>query len=195
MRKGTRENFCFLFFWGRRRIWIMGISEYNFSKRPSAEAFRKARWIRRKRGLIGFFLFLGGIVAILFFDYYMVAVSKFFAARSAKEIEERAGKYVRLSDRERQEMLDGVKKLLASGRIEEARVNILRYLEKESTAEGNYIAALVYIRQGDVHSAYRYLKESLKINPNNYEARQQLSELYLAVGDLKSAQEEAAILK
>ncbi|MCX7982650.1 MAG: tetratricopeptide repeat protein [Syntrophales bacterium] len=105
------------------------------------------------------------------------------------------GQFVRLSERERREKLDEIKALLASGRVEEARVNVLKYLEREKTEEGNFLAGMVSIRQGDIHSAYRYLKEALRLNPDYYEARQQLAELYLAVGNFKSALEETSFLK
>ncbi|HPO36316.1 MAG TPA: tetratricopeptide repeat protein, partial [Syntrophales bacterium] len=139
---------------------------------PSPEGFRKARWIRRKRSLIGFFVFLASILVVLFFDYYMVAISKFFAVRSSKEIEEKAGELSRMSDKERHKILSEIRYLMTFDRVEEARVKVLKYLERENSAEGNYLAATVYLRQGDIQSAYRYLKEAVRINPDYYEAKQ-----------------------
>ena len=43
---------------------------------PSYEAFRKVKWIKRKRGLIGFFTFLALITTVLFFDYYWALISR-----------------------------------------------------------------------------------------------------------------------
>ncbi len=37
---------------------------------PTTLDFRKAKWMKRKRGLKGFFLFLSFIVLVLFFDLY-----------------------------------------------------------------------------------------------------------------------------
>ncbi len=162
---------------------------------PSPEGFRKARWIRRKRSLIGFFIFLAFVLVVLFFDYYMVAISKFFAVRSSKEIEEKAGELSRMSDKERHQILSEIRDLMASDRVEEARVKVLKYLERENSAEGNYLAATVYLRQGDFQSAYRYLKEAVRLNPDYYEAKQKLAELYLAVGDFQAAQKEVSFLK
>ena len=48
--------------------------------------------------------------------------------------------------------------------------------------------------QGDVNSAYRSLKESVRLQPDYYAAQQKLAEVYVIVGDLKSAQEAATNL-
>jgi hypothetical protein len=37
---------------------------------PTAQAFRKAKWINRRRSLKGFFLFQFFVIAVLFFDQY-----------------------------------------------------------------------------------------------------------------------------
>ena len=80
------------------------------------------------------------------------------------------------------------------GKVEEARQAILSYLQRESSAEGNYLAGLVYMRQGDVGSAYRYFKEAVRLQPDYYEPQQKLAEIYVSIGDLKSAQETASML-
>jgi hypothetical protein len=59
-------------------------------KGPSAETFRKVKWIRRRRGMIGFFLFLSMVVAVLFFDYYWALVSRTWKQPS-RETEQAAG--------------------------------------------------------------------------------------------------------
>jgi len=169
--------------------------EKKSPKMPSPEKFRRARWIRRKRSLISFFVFLGVIITLLFFDYYLNFISKKLIFMQAKEVEEKAGKNIKVSEAERTAIFQKVKDLMMAGKMEEARIEILKYLEREKSAEGNYLAALVYLRHGDIHSSYRYLKEALKINPDYYEAKQKLAELYLTVGDFKAAQKEASLIE
>jgi hypothetical protein len=45
-------------------------------KGPSSDAFRKVKWMNRKRCLIAFFTFLLFIAFILFFDYYWAMISR-----------------------------------------------------------------------------------------------------------------------
>ncbi len=160
---------------------------------PSARAFRKVKWIKRKRGLVAFFTFLAVVAFILFFDYYYVLISRIIQ-RPSNVAEQAAGKYLKVSVAERQNALERTKKLLDAGQVEEARKAILAYLQRESNAEGNYLAGLVYMRQGDVGSAFRYFKEATRLQGDFYEAKQKLAEIYLIVGDLKSAQQTADIL-
>jgi tetratricopeptide (TPR) repeat protein len=162
-------------------------------KRPSAETFRKVKWIRRRRGMIGFFVFLCLVAAVLFFDYYWVLVSRTWKQPS-RETEETAGAFLKMGDKEREETLARVRQLLDTGQVEKARQDILAYLKRESTAEGFYLAGLVYMRQGDVNSAYRNFKEAIHLKPDSYEAQQKLAEIYVTIGDLKSAQESASLL-
>ena len=162
-------------------------------KGPSTETFRKVRWIRRRRGLIGFFVFLSFIVFILFFDYYWVMISKALKQPS-RETEQTAGAFLKVSEKERLDIFSRTRTLLTEGKVEEARQLILNYLQKEGNAEGFYLAGLVYLRQGDVNSAYRNLKEAVRLKPDYYEAQQKLAEVYIAVGDLKSAQQTASLL-
>lgn len=168
-------------------------SSPEVSKGPSPEAFRKVKWIRRKRGLIGFFLFLFVIAVVLFFDYYWVLISRAWKQPS-QVIETTAGKFMKVSEKERRETFDETRKLLDEGRVEDARQLILKFLQKEGSAEAYYLAGLVYTRQGDVQSAYRNFKEAIRLKPDYYEAQQKLAEVYVTVGDLKSAQETASIL-
>lgn len=165
----------------------------EMSKGPSPDAFRKVKWIRRKRGLIGFFAFLSVIGFILFFDYYWDLISRTLKQPS-REAETTAGKFLKVSDKERRDTFDKTRQLLNVGSVEEARQLILKYLQKESNAEGNYLAGLVYMRQGDINSAYRYFKEAIRLKPDYYDAQQKLAEVYITVGDLKSAQQTASAL-
>jgi hypothetical protein len=135
--------------------------EKKSPKMPSPEKFRRARWIMMKRSLISFFVFLGVIITLLFFDYYLNFISKKLIFMQAKEVEEKAGKNIKVSEAERTAIFQKVKDLMMAGKMEEARIEILKYLEREKSAEGNYLAALVYLRHGDIHSSYRYLKEAL----------------------------------
>ena len=170
-----------------------GNSGQEISKGPSADAFRKVKWIRRKRGLIGFFVFLSVIAFVLFFDYYWVLISRALKQPS-QLVETTAGKFMKVSEKERRETFEETRKLLDAGQVEEARQLILKYLQKEGNAEGYYLAGLVYTRQGDVQSAYRNFKEAIRLKPDYYEAQQKLAEVYVTVGDLKSAQQTASIL-
>jgi len=160
---------------------------------PSSDAFRKVKWIKRRRGLIGFFTFLLFVSSILFFDYYWVLISRIMKQPS-QLTEQAAGKFMKVSEKERLDIFDRTRKFLEAGKVEEARRLILKYLQRESNAEGFYLAGLVYMRQGDVSSAYRNFKEALRLQPEYYDAQQKLAEIYVTVGDLKSAQETATIL-
>jgi len=162
-------------------------------KGPSADAFRKVKWIKRRRGLIGFFTFLLFISFILFFDYYWVLITRVIKQPS-QIVEQTAGKFMKVSEKERRDIFDRTRKFLKAGKVEEARQLILKYLQRDSNAEGFYLAGLVYMRQGDVSSAYRNFKEALRLQPEYYDAQQKLAEIYITVGDLKSAQETATIL-
>jgi len=124
-----------------------------------------------------------------------VTISHYFGYRPSREIERQAGRFERVSEQERSDIFRRVNGLLTSGRIDDAKQVILNYLGREQTAQGNYLAGLVYLRQGDIHSAYRYLKEAIRIDPDYYDAQTRLAEIYITVGDIKSAQEEAALLK
>ncbi|MDQ5985435.1 MAG: Beta-barrel assembly-enhancing protease [Syntrophus sp. SKADARSKE-3] len=163
------------------------------SKGPSSEAFRKVKWIRRKRGLIGFFAFLSVVAFVLFFDYYWVLIARVMKQPS-QATEQAAGKFTKVNEKERHEIFDRTNKFLESGNVEEARKLILGYLKRESNAEGFYLAGIVYMRQGDVQSAYRNLKEAIRLQPDYYVAQQKLAEIYVSIGDLKSAQQTASIL-
>ena len=162
-------------------------------KGPSSDAFRKVKWIKRRRGLIGFFTFLLFISFILFFDYYWVLITRVIKQPS-QIVEQTAGKFIKVSEKERLDIFDRTRKFLEVGKVEEARQLILKYLQRESNAEGFYLAGLVYMRQGDVSSAYRNFKEAIRLQPEYYDAQQKLAEIYVTVGDLKSAQETATIL-
>jgi tetratricopeptide (TPR) repeat protein len=162
-------------------------------KGPSADAFRKVKWLRRRRGLIAFFTFLLFVSFILFFDYYWVLISRVIKHPS-QAVEQAAGKFMKVSEKERLDIFDRTRKLLDAGKVEEARQLILKYLQRESNPEGFYLAGLVYMRQGDVQSAYRNFKEAIRLQPDYYEAQQKLAEVYVTVGDMKSAQETATIL-
>jgi len=162
-------------------------------KGPSSDAFRKVKWIKRRRGMIAFFTFLLFISFILFFDYYWVLITRIMKQPS-QVAEQAAGKFIKMSEKERQDIFDRTRKLLEAGKVEEARQFILKYLQRESNAEGFYLAGLVYMRQGDVSSAYRNFKEAIRLKPDYYEAQQKLAEVYVTVGDMKSAQETASIL-
>ena len=162
-------------------------------KGPSSDAFRKVKWIKRRRGLIGFFTFLVFVSFILFFDYYWVLISQIMKQPS-QVAEQAAGKFMKVSEKERLDIFDRTRKLLDAGKVEEARQLILKYLQRESNVEGFYLAGLVYMRQGDVSSAYRNFKEAIRLQPDYYEAQQKLAEIYVTIGDLKSAQETASIL-
>ncbi|MFA5179782.1 MAG: tetratricopeptide repeat protein [Syntrophales bacterium] len=162
-------------------------------KGPSSDAFRKVKWIKRRRGLIAFFTFLVFVSFILFFDYYWVLITRVMKQPS-QIVEKTAGKFMKVSEKERQDIFARTRNLLDAGKVEEARQLILKYLQKESNAEGFYLAGLVYMRQGDVSSAYRYFKEAIRLRPDYYEAQEKLAEVYVTVGDLKSAQETATIL-
>lgn len=162
-------------------------------KGPSSDAFRKVKWIKRRRGLIGFFTFLLFVSFVLFFDYYWVLISR-IAKQPSQAVEEAAGKFMKVSKKERLDIFDRTRKFLEAGKVEEARQLILKYLQREGNAEGFYLAGLVYMRQGDIQSAYRNFKEAIRLQPDYYEAQQKLAEIYVTVGDLKSAQETTAIL-
>jgi len=162
-------------------------------KGPSSDAFRKVKWIKRRRGLIGFFTFLLFISFILFFDYYWVLITRVIKQPS-QIVEQTAGKFMKVSEKERLDIFDRTRKFLEAGKVEEARQLILKYLQRDSNAEGFYLAGLVYMRQGDVSSAYRNFKEAIRLKPDYYEAQEKLAEVYVTVGDLKSAQETATIL-
>jgi tetratricopeptide (TPR) repeat protein len=162
-------------------------------KGPSSDAFRKVKWIKRKRGIIAFFIFLVFVSFILFFDYYWVLITRVMKQPS-QIVEKTAGKFMKVSEKERQETFTRTKNLLDAGKVEDARQLILKYLQKETSAEGLYLAGLVYMRQGDVSSAYRNFKEAVRLKPDYYEAQQKLAEVYVTVGDMKSAQEAATIL-
>ncbi|MCX5829530.1 MAG: tetratricopeptide repeat protein [Deltaproteobacteria bacterium] len=162
-------------------------------KGPSSDVFRKVKWLKRRRGLIGFFTFLLFVSFILFFDYYWVLISRIMKQPS-QVTEQAAGKFMKVSEKERLDIFDRTKKLLEAGKVEEARQLILKYLQRESNAEGFYLAGIVYMRQGDVSSAYRNFKEAIRLQPDYYEAQQKLAEVYVTVGDLKSAQETTSIL-
>lgn len=166
---------------------------YIERKGPSPEAFRKAKWIRRRRGIIGFFAFLSFIVAILFFDYYWVLISRAFKEPS-RESGQSAYHIMKVSGKERREIFDGTRKLLDTGRVDEARQLIRQYLQRESSAEGSYLAGLVYMRQGDVSGAYRNFTEALRTQPDYHEAQQKLAEVHVAIGDLKPARQTAIVL-
>jgi tetratricopeptide (TPR) repeat protein len=162
-------------------------------KGPSSDAFRKVKWIKRKRGLIGFFTFLVFVSFILFFDYYWVLITRVMKQPS-QLTEQAAGKFIKVSEKERLDIFDRTRKLLDAGKVEEARQLILKYLQRENNAEGFYLAGLVYMRQGDVSSAYRNFKEAIRLKPDYYDAQHKLAEVYVNVGDMKSAQETATIL-
>ncbi len=162
-------------------------------KGPSSDAFRKVKWIKRRRGIIGFFTFLVFVSFILFFDYYWVLITRVMKQPS-QIVEQTAGKFMKVSEKERLDIFDRTRKLLEAGKVEEARQLILKYLQRESNAEGFYLAGLVYMRQGDVSSAYRNFKEAIRLKPDYYEAQEKLAEVYVTVGDMKSAQETATIL-
>jgi cellulose synthase operon protein C len=162
-------------------------------KGPSSDAFRKVKWIKRRRGFIAFFMFLVFVSFILFFDYYWVLITRVMKQPS-QVTEKLAGKFMKVSEKERLDIFDRTRKLLEAGKVEEARQLILKYLQLESNAEGFYLAGLVYMRQGDVSSAYRNFKEAIRLKPDYYEAQQKLAEVYVTVGDLKSAQETATLL-
>jgi Tfp pilus assembly protein PilF len=87
-----------------------------------------------------------------------------------------------MGDKERRETLIRIRQLLDTGQVEKARQDILAYLKRESTAEGFYLAGLIYMRQGDVNSAYRNFKEAIRLKPDFYEAQQKLAEIYVTVG-------------
>jgi tetratricopeptide (TPR) repeat protein len=162
-------------------------------KGPSSDAFRKVKWIKRRRGLIAFFTFLVFVSFILFFDYYWVLITRVMKQPS-QVVEQAAGKFMKVSEKERQNIFAETRRLLGAGKVDEARQLILKYLQRESNAEGFYLAGLVYMRQGDVQSAYRNLKEAIRLKPDYYEAQQKLAEVYVTVGDMKSAQQTASIL-
>jgi tetratricopeptide (TPR) repeat protein len=162
-------------------------------KGPSSDAFRKVKWIKRRRGFIAFFTFLVFVSFILFFDYYWVLITRVMKQQS-QIVEQTAGKFMKVSEKERLDIFDRTRKSLEAGKVEEARQLILKYLQRESNAEGFYLAGLVYMRQGDVQSAYRNFREALRLQPEYYDAQQKLAEIYVTVGDLKSAQETATIL-
>jgi tetratricopeptide (TPR) repeat protein len=162
-------------------------------KGPSADAFRKVKWIKRRRGIIGFFTFLLFVSFILFFDYYWVLITRIMKQPS-QVAEQAAGKFMKVSEKERLDIFDRTRKFLDAGKVEDARQLILKYLQRDSNAEGFYLAGLVYMRQGDVSSAYRNFKEALRLQPEYYAAQEKLAEIYVTVGDLKSAQETASIL-
>ena len=142
---------------------------------------------------MAFFLFLCAVVFILFFDYYWVMISRALKEPS-RETEKAAGQFLKMGEGERKAIFSQTRALLDAGRVEEARQVILNYLQRENSAEGNYLAGLVYMSQGDVNSAYRSLKESVRLQPDYYAAQQKLAEVYVIVGDLKSAQEAATNL-
>ena len=112
----------------------------------------------------------------------------------SRVVEQIAGKHLKVSETERRDIFERTNKSLQVGKVEEARQAILSYLQRESSAEGNYLAGLVYMRQGDVGSAYRYFKEAVRLQPDYYEPQQKLAEIYVSIGDLKSAQETASML-
>jgi hypothetical protein len=132
-------------------------------KGPSADAFRKVKWIKRRRGLVAFFTFLLFVSFLLFFDYYWVLITR--VMRQPSQIAEKAaGKFIKVSEKDRLDIFNRTRNLLEAGRVEEARQLILKYLQRETTAEGFYLAGLVYMRQGDVSSAYRNFADIIKMS-------------------------------
>ena len=65
-------------------------------KGPSSDAFRKVKWLRRRRGLIGFFTFLLFVSFILFFDYYWVLITRVMKQPS-QVTEQAAVKFMKVS--------------------------------------------------------------------------------------------------
>ena len=161
-------------------------------KGPSSDAFRKVKWLKRKRGLIAFFTFLIFVFSILFFDYYWVLISRNMKQPS-QVTEQTAGKFMKVSEKERLDIFDRTRKLSEAGKLEEARQIILKYLQRESNAEGFYLAGAVYMREGDINSAYSNFKEAIRLQPDYYRAQEMLAEIYVTVGDIKPAPETTSI--
>lgn len=100
-----------------------------------------------------------------------------------------------LSEAEWKTMAANIKALLDEGRLDDSQNQLTKILaENPGIAEANYLAGVVYLRQGRVQSAYGKFRQAIALRPEYYEAQEKLGEIYLLAGDYKAAKDVAGKL-
>ncbi len=166
--------------------------EDPFQAAEEQHALIQSRMRRQQiyRILTGGFLVVAAIAALFFAD-----IVEYFARDQKKQAAVQAEKTVVFNDAQRQAFLEPVKRTIEQGNLSEARSLLLKHLEKDPTfADANYWTGVIYLRQGKVQVAHKYLQEALKLRPNYYAAQERLGEIYLLAGDKKAAREMAGKL-
>ncbi|HPO35989.1 MAG TPA: tetratricopeptide repeat protein [Syntrophales bacterium] len=135
-------------------------------------------------------IFAGGL---LFFDtfYHLVTTGH---VRRGSLLDRISRQVSELSPQEERAIMGEGERLLKEGKIDEARDKILYLVQRAPSSEALYLAGSIYLRQGNVRGAYDYLRESVRLNPQNLAAQEKLGEIFVLVGDFQSAQRQARIL-
>lgn len=154
------------------------------------EAQEKKRRVKFA-AIVVVFVVLGGF--ILFFDNILNYITA-GGAKAPGRIDKEGARISRITDGERKAALADIRKMIDEGRIDEARVQVLRLLQKDVSPEAHFLAGTVYLRQGNIKGAYDHLKDATKLKDNYIEAQQKLGEIYVMVGDFKAATEMASLL-
>jgi tetratricopeptide (TPR) repeat protein len=136
----------------------------------------------RFAGMVALVIVLGGF--LLFFDNIL----GFFTSGKPKGpglLDRRGAQLSHLSDTERRRILDEIRASIEKDRIDEARLEVLNLLQRDSSPEAHFLAGTVYLRQGNIKGAYDHFKEATRLRSDYTEAHSKLGEIYVMVGDYK----------
>ncbi|MCX7982652.1 MAG: tetratricopeptide repeat protein [Syntrophales bacterium] len=130
---------------------------------------------------------------LLFFDtfYHLISTGHI---RKGSLLDKIGGRLSKLSPQEEQVLMGEAKRLFDEGKVDLAREKILNLVQRSPSSEALYLAGLIYLRQGNVKGAYDYLRESVRLNPQNLSAQEKLGEIFVLIGDYASAKRQASIL-